>query len=298
MFPNIFQKQILKKITTIEKQFLDFLLNSFSTSNNLYQTLTTHAYYELRLLSLQKELEVYTKFKLLELYEIGNKSLLKWNKKNNFLLPINEKLDVTNLRDGFSITFNHHKNKILVYLDQRINYSGIQLQIEKPILLQINKLFSDCVNVYLNNPDVDTKHILKNSLFTILQKNKNHKNLTNDLLEIYDKLLKIINYQDPICDIIELERITDHEPSEIKNFEYVSNEQYENDEEVLALQDIFSLKFYLFLRAHNYNLWNEIMNLKIDNKKIILEWYDEKIKEFNDFDNCDRGNKILMDVIA
>ena len=119
--------------------------------------------------------------------------------------------------------------------------------------------------------DKDIINDFKKSI-TDLLKNDSKKSgqLINSLTDIFAELIKIINFQEPLCEVIELESITYPVPSDIKQLVYKNQQHLDNDFEINALTNIISFRFFTLLSVYNNELWNRIT---ADKTNDISSWY-------------------------
>ena len=119
--------------------------------------------------------------------------------------------------------------------------------------------------------DKDTVNDFKKSITDLLKNDsKKSEQLINPLTNIFEELIKIINFQEPLCEVIELESITDPSPSYIKRLKYDTQQHLDNDFEMNALTDIISFRFFTLLSVYNNELWNRIT---ADKTNDISSWY-------------------------
>lgn len=273
--PNIFQHyQTYGKISD-RLEILRLFLDCFFRS--LYGLLPSDKHYELGLLNLQRNMEDSYKFELLNLFDIGLKSCIKWKKETESYFPVYDRTN-TILGDGKEISiYEHYGEDIQVNLDHELEYTGIKAKLEKNILKMIDGLFTDHIKLFLKDPSLHTDQFFEESISKLLEQKirKESKNFIKPITKIYKELIKIIRFKDPLTTIIELEKISNPISSNVREFRFRNETEYENDPEIIALKNVIGFRFYTFFRARHYELWKQFMKKdRIKNKENgIDDWY-------------------------
>ena len=301
LFPHIFKKW--KELTRIGIFELLVLFRYFFYENyDVEYWFPEHAEEEMNLLISQSAMESIFSLRLKKEHLEGIEFCNKWRRQNNCDLPFGDS-DYTIFGDSFQkefyLTGRTPKQRIQVKFDSNLEFNVVDLDInkDKPKGIQkFNSYFKKSVVSLIDGGSTNrVENEFREHSEQFLKQNGvvDVSTMLNAVEKVFNDTIKIIKIKRPLKELIELEKIVRPGGTifdQKLNFE--NEKEFKNDYVIIALQNVFSFRFYSYLRAHFPETWNKIMKEEMKKNKINLySWYQEWLDLIKSFSKTLQENQ-------